>query len=54
MSWTISGEQVIVDLRVIWLSGIWDAMYHAYLASQPMPMTRMEMEHSTQRGQKAA
>ena len=54
MSWTVSGGQVIVDLRVIWLSGIWDQVHQAYLTSQPMPMTRMDMAHSTQRGQKAA
>jgi hypothetical protein len=54
MSWTGSGGQVIVDLRVIWLSGIWDQVHQAYLASKPMPMTQIDMEHSTQRGQKAA
>src|SRR5712692_1626978 len=50
MSWTISGGQVIVDLRVIWLSGIWDKAHQAYLASKPIPMIQREMEHSTQHG----
>jgi hypothetical protein len=54
MSWTISGGQVIVDLRVIWLSGIWDQVHQAYLTSKPMPMTWMDMEQSMQRGQEAA
>src|SRR5262249_23681811 len=54
MSWTISGGQVIVDLRVIWLSGIWDQVHQAYLIAKPMPMTWMDMEQSIQRGQEAA
>jgi len=54
MSWTVSGGQVIVDLRVIWLSGIWDQVHQAYLTSKPMPMTRMDMEHCIQHGQEAA
>ena len=54
MSWTISGGQVIVDLRVIWLSGIWDQVHQAYLTAKPMPMTWMDREQSIQRGQEAA
>ena len=54
MSWTRSGGQVIVDLRVIWLSGIWDQVPQAYLIAKPMPMTWMDMEQSIQRGQEAA
>jgi hypothetical protein len=54
MSWTISGGQVIVDLRVIWLSGIWDQVHQAYLTSKPLPMTWMDMEQSIQCGQEAA
>jgi hypothetical protein len=42
MSWTIAGGQVILDLRVIWLSGIWENVHQRYLASQPMPMTHEE------------
>jgi hypothetical protein len=30
MSWTLAGGQVILDLRVIWLSGVWDAVHGRY------------------------
>ncbi len=43
MSWTIAGGQVILDLRVLWLSGVWENVHQRYLASQPMPMTQEEM-----------
>ena len=26
MSWTVEGGQVILDLRVIWLSGVWEGV----------------------------
>jgi hypothetical protein len=42
MSWTIAGGQVILDLRVLWLSGVWKNVHQRYLASQPMPMTQEE------------
>ena len=38
MAWTIEGGQVIVDLRVIWLSGVWHEVHQCYLASKPMPV----------------
>jgi hypothetical protein len=38
MSWTIAGGQVILDLRVIRLSGVWDAVHQRYLASKPLPV----------------
>ena len=38
MSWTIVGGQVILDLRVIRLSDVWDAVHHRYLASKPLPV----------------
>jgi len=34
MSWEIESGQVIVDLRVIWLSGIWSEVYQAHLSCQ--------------------
>ena len=43
MSWTIAGGQVILDLRVLWLSGVWDIVHQRYLASQPMPLTQAGM-----------
>jgi hypothetical protein len=38
MSWTIAGGQVILDLRVIRLSGVWDAVHRRYVASKPLPV----------------
>lgn len=38
MSWTIAGGQVILDLRVIRLSHVWDEVYQRYLASKPLPV----------------
>ena len=38
MSWTIAGGQVILDLRVIRLSGVWDAAHQRYLASKSLPV----------------
>jgi hypothetical protein len=39
MTWDIEGGQVIVDLRVLVLSGVWQAAYQAYLANRPLPTT---------------
>jgi hypothetical protein len=39
MSWTIAGGQVILDLRVIRLSRVWDEVHQWYLASKPFPVT---------------
>lgn len=54
MSWTIAGGQVILDLRVIWLSGVWEHVHQRYVASQPMPMTHEERAQGAQPGQQAA
>ena len=37
MTWGIAGGQVIVDLRVLVLSGVWDRAYAVYLHAQPLP-----------------
>jgi hypothetical protein len=37
MTWGIDGGQVIIDLRVLVLSGVWDRSYAAYLQARPMP-----------------
>ena len=37
MTWGIKGGQVIVDLRVLVLSGVWDRSYTAYLKTRPLP-----------------
>jgi hypothetical protein len=39
MTWEIEGGQVIVDLRTIWLSRVWDEVHGAYLAAKPLPKT---------------
>jgi hypothetical protein len=39
MTWEIEGGQVIVDLRTIWLSGVWDEVHGAFLAAKPLPET---------------
>ncbi len=54
MSWTVSGGQVILDLRVIWLSGIWEEVHHRYLAAQSMPGTGKAGEQGAQSEQQAA
>lgn len=40
MTWGLAGGQVIVDLRVLVLSGVWERSYAAYLQAQPMPQVR--------------
>ncbi|MGH7134095.1 MAG: hypothetical protein ACREHD_00050 [Pirellulales bacterium] len=37
MTWTKSGAQTILNLRVILLSGIWDAIYTAALSQRRLP-----------------
>lgn len=54
MSWTIEGGQVILDLRVLWLSGIWHTVYQRYLAAKPMPVTQTDMTPGAQCQQQAA
>ena len=54
MSWTIEGGQVILDLRVIWLSGVWNEVHQRYLASKPMPVTPGDMAQGVQREQQVA
>jgi hypothetical protein len=54
MSWTREGGQVILDLRVIWLSGVWDDVHQRYLASKPMPVTQVDTTQGVQREPQAA
>ena len=54
MAWTIAGGQVILDLRVIWLSGVWEEAHQRYLASKPQPARQGDMAKSVPRGQQAA
>jgi len=46
MTWYVEGGQVIVDLRVILLSGVWAEVHSAYLAAKAYPQT------GTQRGRR--
>jgi hypothetical protein len=54
MSWTIAGGQVILDLRVMWLSGVWEDVHQRYLAAKPMPVTPTDTAKEAQRRQNAA
>jgi hypothetical protein len=54
MSWTIEGGQVILALRVVWLSRVWDAVHQRYLASKPMPVTEVNLTRGAQHRQQAA
>jgi hypothetical protein len=54
MSWTRAGGQVVLDLRVIWLSGVWEEVHGRYLAAKPMPVPQGERVKGAQRGQQAA
>jgi hypothetical protein len=53
-SWTIAGRQVILDLRVIWLRGVWEHVHQRYLASHPMPMPHEARAQGAQPRQQAA
>ena len=48
MSWTVAGGQVILDLRVIRLSGVWNEVHQRYLASKPLPVTCVDMGKAAQ------
>ena len=54
MLWTIAGGQVILDLRVIWLSGAWEDVHQRYLMSKPVPVAQVGKEKGSQRVQMAA
>ena len=43
MSWTIAAGQVILDLRVIRLSSVWNEVHQRYLASKPRPVPWVDM-----------
>ena len=54
MSWTIEGGQVILDLRVIKLSRVWNEVHQRYLASKPMPIVPSESANVPQNKRLAA
>jgi hypothetical protein len=45
MTWSRVGGQVILDLRVLVLSGIWQQVHSAYLSSRPQPTTVQQPSH---------
>ena len=49
-AWTLAGGQVILDLRVLWLSGVWESAHQSYLTSKPLPVTHLEMVKGPQPG----
>jgi hypothetical protein len=51
MTWSRTGGQVIVDFRVLVLSGIWHAAHHSYLASRPQPTAVETASHQPARRQ---
>jgi hypothetical protein len=40
MKWSVEGGQVVVNLRVIWLSRLWSKVYEAYLLQLPQAPKR--------------
>ena len=54
MSWTIHGGQTILDLRVVKLSRVWEAVHQRYLASKPIPVVQLETPKAAQHGKLAA
>ena len=54
MAWTREGGQVILDLRVIWLSGVWEAVHQRYLAAKPLSVTHVHIATGAQPAQQAA
>jgi hypothetical protein len=46
--------QVMLALRVIWLSGVWDEVHQRYLASKPLPASQGDIAKGAQRRQQAA
>jgi hypothetical protein len=54
MTWEIDGGQVIVDLRTIWLSQVWDEVHGAYLTAKPLPVLGTHQGKRTRTLQKAA
>jgi hypothetical protein len=54
MRWTNAGAQVILNLRVLLLSGVWDAVYQAFIESSTIAPPRTLASSNSQRPKKAA
>jgi hypothetical protein len=50
MRWNHAAGQVILDLRVIQLSGIWEEAFAADLAARELPEPKNPVEATAQRG----
>jgi hypothetical protein len=54
MRWEVSGGQVVVNLRVVLLSGIWEATVAGWLASQQLPTPGVKQDSATATQEKVA
>jgi hypothetical protein len=45
MKWSLEGGQVVVDLRAIWLSKLWNSVYESYL--EQLPQVESGTNHTT-------
>jgi hypothetical protein len=54
MGWKTAGGQAIVDLRVIWLSGVWQQATEAYRQAKALPHEDTLHGSTPKRGEKAA
>jgi hypothetical protein len=50
MTWSCVGGQVILDLRVLVLSRVWQHAHQSYLASRPQPSIVVQASDGTSRG----
>jgi len=50
MTWSCVGGQVILDLRVLVLSRVWQHAHQSYLASRPQPTIVAQASDGTSRG----
>jgi hypothetical protein len=51
MTWKGAGGQVILDLRVLVLSGVWQQTHQAYLRARPQPTVEKTASYHASRGQ---
>jgi hypothetical protein len=54
MTWSIEGGQLIVDLRVLRLSGVWTQVHRSYLQSIILPDMRTQARSAKKKAKKAA
>jgi hypothetical protein len=54
MGWKLAGGQAIVDLRVLWLSGVWQQATQAYRKAKPLPYGDTLHASASKRPEKAA